>query len=50
MKEMKGTLAVIINMGVHNCPDIESYCKTSWECYIHFFHDVFPRNCFEEIY
>ena len=48
--EMKGVLAVIINMGVLHCRDMEAYWKMSWESYIPFFHDVFPRNRFEEIF
>ena len=47
---MRAVLAVIINMGVIHCPDIQSYWKTSWECNIPFFHDVFPRDRFEIIF
>ena len=49
-EEMKAVLAVIINMGVMHCPERASYWKTSWESYIPFFHDVLPRNRFEEIF
>lgn len=47
---MKAVLAIVINMGVLSCPDIEGYWKTSWECYIPFFHDVMGRNRFQEIF
>ena len=36
--EMKAVQAI---MGVIHCP---GYWKTSWECYIPFFHDVLSRN------
>ncbi len=49
-QEMKAVLAVLINMGVMHCPDLNSYWKTSWESNIPFFHDVFPRDRFELIY
>ena len=46
-EEMRAVIVVIINMGI---PDLESYWKTSWECYIPFFHDVIGRNRFQEIF
>ena len=47
---MKAVLAIMINMGIVHCPEIEDYWKTSWESYIPFFHDVLPRNQFGEIF
>ena len=39
--EMRAVMAIIINMGI---------MKTSWECYIPFFHDVMGRNRFQQIF
>ena len=50
LQEMKAVLAIIINMGIIHQPDIPSYWKTSWESNIPFFHDVMPRDRFENIY
>ena len=50
MQEMRAVMAIIINMGIMNIPDLEAYWKTSWECYIPFFHDVMGRNRFQEIF
>ena len=47
MEEMR---AIIINIGIMSIPDLEAYWKTSWECYMPFFHDVMGRNRFKEIY
>ena len=41
---VKLVLAVIINMGLVQIPELEGYWKASWESYIPFFHDVLPRN------
>ena len=49
-EEMRAVIAIIINMGVLSIPDLEAYWKTSWECYIPFFHDVMGRNRFQEIF
>ena len=49
-EEMRAVIAIIINMGVLSTPDLEAYWKTSWECYIPFFHDVMGRNRFQEIF
>ena len=43
-QEMKAVLAIMLNMGIIHCPDIQSYWKT---CNIAFFHDVLR---FEAIY
>ena len=48
--EMKAVVAIIINMGILHCPEVERYWKTSWESYVPFFHDVLPRNWFEQIF
>ena len=48
--EMKVVLAVIINMGVIHVPEVEDYWKTSWESYIPSFHDILPRNRFQEVF
>ena len=50
LQEMKAVLAIIINMAIIHQPDIPSYWKTSWESNIPFFHDVMPRDRFENIY
>ena len=50
MEEMRAVMAIIINMGIMSIPDLEAYWKTSWECYIQFFHDVMGRNRFQEIF
>ena len=46
---MNVVMAIIINMGIMNIPDLEAYWKTLWECYIPLFHDVMGRNRFQEI-
>ena len=48
--EMRAVMAIIINMGIMSIPVLEAYWKTSWECYIPFFHDVMGRNRFQEIF
>ena len=48
--EMWGFLAIILNMGIIQLPDIESYWKKSWVCQVKFFHDVLPRDRFQEIF
>ena len=50
VQEMKAVMAIIINMGIMSIPDMEAYWKTSWECYIPFFHDIMGRNQFQEIF
>lgn len=49
-EEMRAVMAIIINMGVMNIPDLQAYWKTSWECYIPLFHDVMGRNRFQDIF
>ena len=48
--ELWGFIAVIINMGIIQLPDIESYWKTSWVCQVPFFRDILPRDRFQEIF
>ena len=43
-------MAVIINMGLIQLPEIEAYWSTSWTGDIPFFRRVFPRNRFEQIF
>jgi hypothetical protein len=50
VQEMKAVMAIIINMGIIGIPVMEAYWKTTWECYIPFFHDVMSRNRFQEIF
>ena len=40
MEEIKAVIAIVINMGTLQCPEVEAYWMTSWESYIPFFHDV----------
>ena len=49
-EEMYGFLALIINMGIIQLPDIESYWKTSWISEVPFFGRVMPRDRFQEIF
>ena len=48
--EMYGFLAVIMNMGIINVPDIASYWSTSWTTSIPFFGQLFSRNRFEIVF
>ena len=48
--ELLSFLALILNMGIIQLPDIESYWKTSWVCQVQFFRDVLPRDRFQEIF
>ena len=48
--EMEGFLAIIVNMGLIQLPDIESYWNTSWVGHIPFFGRMFSRNRFEQIF
>ncbi len=48
--EMKGFLAAVINMGVIQVPDIESYWTTNWTGEIPFFSRLFSRDRFEQIF
>ena len=50
MDEIKKVLAIVVNMGIIGCPDLEGYWRVSWESNIPFFGDVLPRNRFEEIF
>ena len=47
---MLGFLAIILNMGIIELPDIESYWKTSWSCRVPFFSQILPRDRFQEIF
>ena len=46
---MWGFLGILVNMGIIQLPDIESYWKTSWVSHIPFFRDVLRRDRFQEI-
>ena len=48
--ELWGFIALILNMGIIQLPDIESYWKTSWVCQVPFFRDILPRDRFQEIF
>lgn len=48
--EVWGFLAITLNMGIIQLPDIESYWKTSWVCQVPFFRNVLPRDRFQEIF
>ena len=48
--EMYGFLAVIMNMGIINVPDLASYWSTSWTTSIPFFGELFSRNRFEILF
>ena len=50
IEEMRAVMAIIINMGIMSIPDLEAYWKTSWECFIPFYHDVMGHNRFQEIF
>ena len=50
LDELKKVLAVVVNMGIIQVPELEMYWKTAWESNIPFFHDVLSRNRFEEIF
>lgn len=47
---MYAFLAVILNMGIINLPDVPSYWSTSWSSSIPFFGSVFSRARFESIF
>ena len=48
--ELMGFISIILNMGIIELPDLESYWKTSWVCRISFFSQVLPRDRFFEIF
>ena len=50
LDKLKKVLAVVVNMGIIQVPELEMYWKTAWESNIPFFHDVLSRNRFEEIF
>ena len=50
MSEMEGFLAVVMNMGVIQVPDITSYWSTNWLSAIPFFGRMFSRERFEQIF
>ena len=45
-----GFLSLILNMGIIDMPDIQSYWKTSWVCRVPFFSQVLPRDRFMVIF
>ena len=47
---MEALLAVVINMGLIQVPDIESYWSTNWISSIPFFSHLFARDRFEQIF
>ena len=47
---MQGFLAIILNMGLIELPQIEDYWKTSWVTEVPFFHRVMPRDRFELLF
>ena len=48
--EMMRFLSLILNMGIIDMPDIESYRKTSCVCCVPFFSQVLPRDRFMVIF
>ena len=47
---MRRVLAIVVMMGIIQCPDLESYWKMQWTCYIPFFNDILSKNCFLDIF
>jgi len=47
---MEGFLAVVINMGLIQLPEIESYWSTNWITTVPFFSRLFSRERFEQIF
>ena len=50
LEEMEGFFGVIINMGLIQVANLESYWSTNWISEIPFFGHVFSRNSFEQIF
>ena len=50
ISEMEGFLAVVMNMGVIQVPDITSYWSTNWLSAIPFFGRMFSRERFEQVF
>lgn len=50
MPELRGFLALIINMGIIQVPEIEDYWKTGRVSEIPFFRTIMPRDRFEQIF
>ena len=48
--EMSGFLAIILNMGLIEMPNIEDYWSTSWVSLVSFFPSVMSRDRFELIF
>ena len=48
--EMRAFLALILNMGIIQLPEIEDYWKTSWTSEIPFYGRVMSRDRFEQIF
>ena len=50
VQEMKAFVAVILNMGIIKIPDLKDYWSTNIVLNIPFFHSVFSRNQFFQIF
>ena len=48
--EFEGFLAITLNMGIIELPEIEDYWKTSWSSEVPFFTSVMRRDRFEQIF
>lgn len=48
--ELEGFLAITLNMGIIELPEIEDYWKTSWSSEVPFFTSVMRRDRFEQIF
>ena len=50
MTDLRGFLAIILNMGLIDVPTLEGYWQTSWEAEIPFFRRVMSRDRFLQIF
>ena len=48
--ELEGFLAITINMGLVDIPELDDYWSTSWITRTTFFSRVLPRDLFEMIF
>ena len=48
--ELEGFVAITLNMGIIQIPEIEDYWKTSWSSEVLFFTSVMRRDRFEQIF
>ena len=48
--ELEGFVAITLNMGIIQIPEIEDYWKTSWSSEVPFFTSVMRRDRFEQIF